>query len=163
MRVRLMTSSPTAFIMRSRRSSEMRTDFTCRTCTDFAADLHFGLLPELQSSSLPVSRQPGIPSAVTLSVSSRSTRSKFRDSPEQGTTAAAEFRISSAHCLCSNLLQNVDGLEAQIHNGSAMGCNLSFAQPSDQILHAMRDTAESRCKPTCAAEPFIVCMARKSD
>src|SRR5580658_4340236 len=33
MRVRFITSSPTAFIMRSRRSREIRTDFACgRTC-----------------------------------------------------------------------------------------------------------------------------------
>ena len=137
MRVRLMTSSPTAFIMRSRRSSEMRTDFACgRACGGCAFDL-----PAQRFAVVPVrcGRCLRFPAGVAASPGFGYDffGREFGDAREQRIDGGAHFRIACPLAV-QKLLQDVHRLEANIHDfGARLQC--AVAQLADQIFHAVGD------------------------
>ena len=118
MRVRFMTSSPTAFIMRSRRSSEMRTDFACgKTCgaPEGAALVAGSATGSFGDSSLAATARLASAGSPTPSSGANSSILASRGS------IAPRISASLSHCRCSNFFSTSTDCR-QISMMSAFGC-----------------------------------------
>ena len=139
MRVRLMTSSPTVFIMRSRRSSAIRTDFV----------LALGAEPACRQ--LCVNDRLVVAAATSISVADASERDSFvlfglerrelGDTAEQRIDTVAHFGFIGP-LVVQSFLEDVDGFKANVNDGRR-GFDLAVAQAADQIFYSMSDGAEA--------------------
>ena len=150
-RVRLMTSSPTVFIMRSRRESEMRTDFAAAAALPFfAAFCVATCATEVFSGSdeSPVAAMTLETGASSASIGATSAMRLRRES------TPVRISASSAHCLCKVFFRTSTDSRHR-----SMTCGRGSISPSRSrpIKSSMRwAIPPSRLRPTCAAEPLTV-------
>ena len=146
MRVRLMTSSPTAFIMRSRRSREMRTDLACGNAS--------GAGRRFSRAATPVS---AVAASVLLAGADCGWRgffgffgSEFSDLRQERIHGGAHFVVAGPLAV-QEFLQDIYGLQANVHDIGA-GLQDAIAQAADEIFNAMRNSGE----------PMQIRLARRS-
>ncbi len=156
-RVRLMTSSPTAFIIRSSRSSEMRTDLACgRACAAtgrVAAESGLGVsvVSEHDAASSPDASSARFPGCLF--------GRELGNAREERINFCRHFGIGF-HARWRNFFR----ASTDSSNKSTISA-LGWKGPSRSrpTRSSTRwDTADSRCRPTCAAEPFTVCIDRNN-
>ena len=141
MRVRLMTSSPTVFIMRSRRDKRNAHGFRsgCRGVF-FLPALRYGAAAQ----SARASDSMGAPFAATSAVTGASSASIGATSAMRLSRESTPVRISasSAHCLCRVFFRtSTDSRQRSMTCGS--GSISPSRKPADQIFDAMSDGAKS--------------------
>ena len=159
-RVRLITSSPTVFIIRSSRDSAMRTDFAAAAAvpgslTGFLAGAATGAASSDASAgapSLPVGR-------VTASESSTSIGANSAIRPSSESTPV-RIAFSSAHWRCKVFFRTSTDSRQMSTTAGEGSSSPSRKRP---IRSSTRwAIAPSLLSPTWAADPFTVWIARKS-
>ena len=162
MRVRLMTNSPTVFIMRSSRASAMRTDLTVEGPPGggcFAAFFAGASICDVDSVSLLRRGSTAPADSAEASVSSGSSGANSLMRPSRESTPV-RISTSSAHCRWSVFFRA--STDSRHKSTTAGDGSISPSRKRPIKSSTQWAIAPSLLSPTCAAEPLTVCIARNS-